>query len=103
MPFIICKSFAGRNYELKSGKVIKINGGCVMNEISADDFATLKAEYPGVNALLEIGALVYSSSESESKAASSKGVDEVLENTAKKQSAKQKANESKTKMKVKGK
>lgn len=103
MPFIVCKSFAGRDYTLKSGKVVRINGGCVMNEISADDFKALKDEYASVGALLDNGVLVYSESQSDSKKASDKGVDEVLETTAKKQAAKQKANESKTKMKVKGK
>lgn len=103
MPFIVCKSFSGCDYPLKSGKVVTINGGCALNEISADDFKALKSEYPSVENLLEQGALVYSESQSDSKKASDKGVDEVLETTAKKQKTKQNANKAKTNMEVKGK
>ncbi len=101
MPYLVSKTFAGADYTLADGKVIKVNGGCALNEVSAADFAALKKQYAIVDELLQKGVYVYSDSQETSAKAAKKGVDEVKQQTADKQEAAQKANAAKTNIKVK--
>lgn len=98
---LVIKGFSGFDFKLKNGKVFSFKGGGFLNPLSKDEFNALCAEFPSFKNGVEKGFFIFNTNESEGKKASSKAVDETLQETKNKQETAQKANEARTNTKIK--
>ena len=95
--FVAIKSISGHNYDLDDKK-IALRGGCYLNEISKEDFETLRAKYACIDEFIEKGFYVVSDSKNTSTEA--KASDEALQSIKDNQDSTIKANESRTRAKI---
>ncbi len=99
--FVALKSFSGTDYVLRSGKIISLKGGCFLNEISKDDFESIKKEYPKFVEDCENGFIIVNDNAEVARKNTNKAVDDTLQETKNKQEKAQAKNASVTGAKVK--
>ena len=95
--FIAIKSISGHNYDLDDKK-ISLQGGCFLNEITADDFQALREKYACIDEFIDKGFYVVSDSKNANTEL--KASDEALQSIKDNQDSTIKANESRTRAKI---
>ena len=98
---VILKSFSGCDYALKNGRVVSLKGGCYLNEVSSDDFNSLKSEYPNFAEAIDSGYIVAQSNKEIAKKSNENNVADTAQKAQSDQEATQAKNAKATGAKTK--